>query len=44
VGASKHCPLGMKTGGQISPPDSYVSGGLQMQIDLAIGPAGTSGL
>ena len=30
----------MKTGDQISPPDGYVGGGLQMQTDLAIGPAG----
>ena len=30
----------MKTGDQISPPGGYVGGGLQMQTDLAIGPAG----
>lgn len=30
----------MKTGEQISPPGGYVGGGLQMQTDLAIGPAG----
>ena len=34
------CPPGMKTGDQISPPGGYVGGGLQMQTDLAIGPAG----
>jgi hypothetical protein len=33
------CPPGFKTGDQISPPDGYVGGGLQMQTDLAIGPA-----
>jgi hypothetical protein len=30
----------MKTGDQISPPGGYVGGGLQMQTDLAIDPAG----
>ena len=34
------CPPGMKTGDQISPPNGYVGGGLQMQTDLAIDPAG----
>jgi hypothetical protein len=34
------CPPGFKTGEQISPPGGYVGGGLQMQTDLAIGPAG----
>ncbi len=34
------CPPGFKTGDQISPPDGYVGGGLQMQTDLAISPAG----
>ncbi len=34
------CAPGMKTGDQISPPGGYVGGGLQMQTDLAIGPAG----
>ena len=29
----------MKTGEQISPPNGYVGGGLQMQTDLAIDPA-----
>jgi hypothetical protein len=36
----EHCPPGMKTGDAISPPGGYVGGGLQMQIDLGIGPAG----
>ena len=30
----------MTTGDQISPPGGYVGGGLQMQTDLAISPAG----
>ncbi len=34
------CPPGFKTGDQISPPGGYVGGGLQMQTDLAISPAG----
>jgi hypothetical protein len=34
------CPPGMKMGDPISPPDGYVGGGLQMQIDIAIDPAG----
>lgn len=34
------CPPGFKTGDPISPPGGYVGGGLQMQTDLAIGPAG----
>jgi hypothetical protein len=33
---------GMKTGDQISPPGGYVGGGLQMQTDLAIDPAGNA--
>lgn len=37
---TEHCPPGMKTGDQISPPGGYVGGGLQMQTDLAISPAG----
>src|SRR4029450_9726358 len=36
----KNCPPGMKTGDRISPPGGYVGGGLQMQTDLAISPAG----
>jgi hypothetical protein len=35
-----NCPPGFKTGDQISPPGGYVGGGLQMQTDLAIDPAG----
>ncbi len=34
------CPPGMKTGDAISPPSGYVGGGLQMQVDVGIGPAG----
>jgi streptogramin lyase len=34
------CPLGKKTGDQISPPGGYVGGGLQMQTDIAVDPAG----
>jgi hypothetical protein len=30
----------MKTGDQISPPDGYVGGGLQMQVDIEIDQAG----
>jgi hypothetical protein len=37
---TENCPPGMKTGSQISPPGGYVGGGLEMQTDLAIGPAG----
>jgi hypothetical protein len=37
---TENCAPGMKTGDQISPPDGYVGGGLQMQTDLAIDPAG----
>ncbi len=37
---TENCPPGMKTGDQISPPGGYVGGGLQMETDLAIGPAG----
>src|SRR5262249_54619480 len=31
---TENCPPGMKTGDQISPPNGYVGGGLQMQTDL----------
>lgn len=34
------CPPGMKTGDAISPPGGYVGGGLQLQVDAQIGPAG----
>ena len=37
---TENCPPGFKSGDQIGPPAGYVGGGLQMQIDLAIGPAG----
>jgi hypothetical protein len=37
---TENCPPGFKTGDQIAPPGGYVGGGLQMQTDLAIGPAG----
>jgi hypothetical protein len=37
---TENCPPGMKTGDQISPPGNYVGGGLQLQTDIAIGPAG----
>jgi hypothetical protein len=37
---TENCPPGFKTGDQISPPGGYVGGGLQMQTDLAVGPAG----
>jgi hypothetical protein len=33
-------PPGKKMGDAISPPGGYVGGGLQMQVDLAIDPAG----
>jgi hypothetical protein len=34
------CPPGFETGDQISPPGGYVGGGLQMQTDIAVDPAG----
>ena len=37
---SKAWPPGKKMGDAISPPGGYVGGGLQMQIDLDIDPAG----
>jgi hypothetical protein len=37
---TENCPPGFKTGEQISPPGGYVGGGLQVQTDLAIDPAG----
>jgi len=30
----------MKSGDAISPPGGYVGGGLQLQVDIGIGPAG----
>ncbi len=35
-----NCPPGMKTGDPISPPLGYVGGGLQMEVDVDIDPAG----
>jgi hypothetical protein len=37
---TENCPPGFRTGDQISPPGGYVGGGLQMQTDIAVGPAG----
>ncbi len=37
---TEHCPPGVKTGGAISPPGGYVGGGLQLMVDVGIGPAG----
>ena len=37
---TENCPPGAKTGDQISPPGGYVGGGLQMQVDIDIDPAG----
>jgi streptogramin lyase len=37
---TEHCPPGVHTGQQISPPGGYVGGGLQMQTDIAVDPAG----
>ncbi len=37
---TENCPSGMKTGDAISPPGGYVGGGLQLQVDVGIGPAG----
>jgi streptogramin lyase len=37
---TENCPPGFKTGDQISPPGGYVGGGLQMQVDIGIDPAG----
>ena len=36
----KTCPPGLKTGDAISPPEGYLGGGLQLQVDIGIGPAG----
>jgi len=36
----ENCPPGKKTGDQISPSGGYVGGGLQMQTDIAVDPAG----
>ena len=37
---TENCPPRMKTGDAISPPGGYVGGGLQMQVDVQIGPVG----
>jgi len=37
---TEHCPPGVHTGQQISPPNGYVGGGLQMLTDIAVDPAG----
>ena len=37
---TENCPPGMKTGDQISPPNGYNGGGLQMLTDIAVDPAG----
>jgi hypothetical protein len=37
---TENCPPGTKTGDAISPPGGYAGGGLQMQVDVGIGPAG----
>jgi streptogramin lyase len=37
---TENCPSGMKTGDPISPPLGYVGGGLQMEVDVDIDPAG----
>ena len=37
---TENCPPGMKTGDQISPPLGYVGGGLQLQVDIDVDPAG----
>ena len=36
----ENCPPGVTTGDAISPPGGYVGGGLQLQVDVGIGPAG----
>ena len=37
---TEYCPPGAKTGDAISPPSGYVGGGLQLMVDVGIGPAG----
>jgi len=37
---TEHCPPGVHTGDAISPVGGYVGGGLQLQVDADIGPAG----
>ena len=37
---TEHCPPGVHTGQQISPPGGFVGGGLQLQTDIAVNPVG----
>jgi hypothetical protein len=37
---TEHCPPGVHTGDAISPIGGYVGGGLQLQVDVGVGPAG----
>jgi hypothetical protein len=37
---TEHCPPGVHTGDAISPAGGYVGGGLQMQVDIQVAPAG----
>jgi hypothetical protein len=37
---TEHCPPGVHTGDAISPVGGYVGGGLQLQVDVQVGPAG----
>jgi hypothetical protein len=37
---TENCPPGVKTGDAISPPGGYVGGGMQMLVDVGVGPAG----
>jgi len=37
---TEHCPPGVHPGDAISPVGGYVGGGLQMQVDAQVGPAG----
>jgi hypothetical protein len=37
---TEHCPPGAHTGNAISPIGGYVGGGLQLQVDVGVGPAG----
>jgi len=37
---TENCPPGAHTGDPISPPLGYVGGGLQMQVDIGVDPAG----
>ena len=37
---TENCPPGLKTGDPISPPLGYVGGGLQMEVDIDVDPAG----